>query len=66
MDSGMALIIAAIVSITVGIIFVFVFIGSADYLQPGAKIGLYIAAAALLVLFTRLFTLQGSVCGVSV
>lgn len=64
MDSGLALIIAAIVSLVFGVLFVFVFVGSSDYIQPGMKIGLYIAAAALLLLFTRLFTLQGSVCGV--
>jgi hypothetical protein len=63
MDSGLALIIAAIVSLVFGVIFVFLFVGSADYIQPGMKTGLYIAAAALIILFALLFTIQGSVCG---
>lgn len=63
MEGGVALIIAAVVSLVFGVIFVFLFVGSADYIQPGMKVGLYIAAAALMILFAFLFTIQGSVCG---
>jgi hypothetical protein len=63
MDAGLGLLIAGIVSLSTGLIILFVLNYINDYGSYGFKLGLVISAVALAILFASLFSLNVALCG---
>lgn len=63
MNAGLGLLIAGIVSLSIGLIILFVLNYINDYGSYGFKLGLVVSAVALAILFASLFSLNVALCG---
>ena len=63
MNAGLGLLIAGIVSLSIGLIILFILNFINDYGSYGFKLGLVISAVGLAILFASLFSLNVALCG---